>query len=84
MLSFLDYWRQEAQGLYRQVPESDDVSDREKHDSFPSISTQYIVLKIYQVAPFLLLLNLVIAALWTVQGISHVFRRPRAFAPKRK
>ena len=82
MLGFFDYWRQEAQGRYTQV--SDDVSNGEKFISRGPISLPFIAQKIYQVAPFLLLFNLVFAAIWAVQGASHVLKRPRTFAPQCK
>lgn len=84
MLGFLGYWQQEARGLYRQVPEGEDVSNGEKHDFPQPSSLPFIIQKIYQVAPFLLLLNLVLAAMWTVQGLSHIFKRPKTFPPERK
>ena len=81
MVGFLKCWRQEAQGLYRQLPEGDDICDKDKHELAQYSCPQHLIRKLYQVAPFLLLLNLVIAAIWTAQGLSHIFRRPNTFAP---
>ncbi|CAD6593629.1 MAG: hypothetical protein ASARMPRED_007746 [Alectoria sarmentosa] len=82
MLGVLERWRQEAPGLYRRVPEGDEVSDGEKDNFFQSSGVQSIVRKIYQVAPFLLLLNLGFAAVLSVQGLSHFLKRSKAFAPE--
>ena len=84
MLGVLERWRQEAPGLYRRVPEGDEVSDGEKDNFFQSSGVQSIVRKIYQVAPFLLLLNLGFAAVLSVQGLSHFLKRSKAFAPESK
>ena len=92
MFDFLDFWRQEAQiarsqeaqVLYRHVTEGDDISDREKYHSPHPSSPQYFVRKIYQVAPFLLLLNILVAAIWSAYGVFHVVRRPKTFSPDRK
>ena len=81
MLGFLDYWRQEAQGLYKQVPEGEDPSHVGKNISHGRSNLQFVLQKIYQVAPFLLLLNLGFAAIWTAKGLSHIFNRSRTFAP---
>ena len=81
MLGLLDYWRQEAQGSYSPVPESDGVSKGEPHKSSRSGTLKFILLKIYQVAPFLLLLNMVIAGVWTARGLSRIFAESRNFAP---
>ena len=81
MLGLLDYWRQEAQGPYRQVREGEDVSDAEIYKSRGPSSLESLVQKVYQVAPFLLLLNLGFAATWTAQGLSHTLKRSRTFAP---
>ena len=77
MLGFLSYWRQEAKGVYKQVNNS---GGEQNNASQPS-NLQFIVQKIYQVAPFLLLLNLVFAAIWTARGLSHISNRPKTFAP---
>ncbi|CAF9925125.1 MAG: hypothetical protein ALECFALPRED_002911 [Alectoria fallacina] len=82
MPGFLERWRQEAQGLYRRVPEGDEMSDGKKDKFFQSGGVQFVVGKIYQVAPFLLLLNLGFAAVLSVQGLSHFLKRSKAFAPE--
>lgn len=84
MPGFLERWRQEAQGLYRRVPEGDEMSDGKKDKFFQSGGVQFVVGKIYQVAPFLLLLNLGFAAVLSVQGLSHFLKRSKAFAPESK
>lgn len=81
MLGFLDYRCQEARGLYRQVPEGEELSNGEKQNPSRRGSLESIVQKIYRVAPFLLLLNLVFATIWTAHGLSHILKRPRSFAP---
>ena len=81
MLGLLDYWRKEAQGSYSRVPESDGVPKGEPHKTSRSGFWRSILQRIYQVAPFLLLLNLIVAGVWTAQELSHIFARSRGFAP---
>lgn len=84
MLGFLERWREEAQGLYRRVPEGDEISNGENDNLFQSGGVHFVVRKIYQVAPFLLLLNLGFAAVLSVQGLSRFLKRSKAFAPESK
>ncbi|KAM0798992.1 hypothetical protein BDR22DRAFT_912065 [Usnea florida] len=81
MLGLLEYWRKEARGSYSRVPESDGVTKEEPHRPSRSGFWRSILQKIYQVAPFLLLLNLIVAGVWTAQELSHIFARSRSFAP---
>ena len=87
MLGFLEYWPQEAQrhALYTQVPEeSDDVSGVAKRSEVRPSGLRSALQKIYQAAPFLLLLNLVVAGMCAAQGVWNVFNRPTSFAPDGK